>query len=105
MSKSNKNTDNTKKQYLLVLLLLLMLIASSPLEISMLQRCVMSERDITHWDMTYVSSSSADLVDFDLAMGRARGRLLVHKVESSKGVANKYHIPGHILHTHGIVVI
>jgi len=89
MSKSNKNTGDEKNQYLLVLLLLLTLIASSPLEISMLQRHVMSEIDVTQMDRTHVSSSSAGLMDLDLAMGRARGRMLVLEVESSKGVPNK----------------
>ena len=77
MSKFNKNTGNEKNQYLLVLLLLLTLIASSPLEISMLQRHVTSEIDVTQRDRTCVSSSSAGLTDLDLAMGCPRGRMLV----------------------------
>jgi hypothetical protein len=106
MSKSNKNTGNEKNQYLLVLLLLLTLIASSPLEISMLQRHVMSEIDATQRDRTYVSS--VGLMDLDLAMGRARGRMLVLEVESIKQRSfeqgNKI-LPGHTLHTHCIVII
>jgi hypothetical protein len=108
MSKSNKYTGNEKNQYLLVLLLLLTLIASSPLEISMLQRHVMSEIDATQRDRTYVSLSSVGLMDLDLAMGRARGRMLVLEVESIKQRSfeqgNKI-LPGHTLHTHCIIIV
>jgi hypothetical protein len=49
----------------------------------------MSEINTTQKVMTYVSSSSTGSMDLDLAMGRARGRLLVLEVESNKRVVNK----------------
>jgi len=105
MSKSNKNTDNTKKQYLFG--------AFTTLD----AHCIISAGDINATKMCYVRERYNTL-GHDvriIIICRFGGLWLGHgtcmrtavgtQSRVKQGSANKYHIPGHTLHTHGIVVI